>query len=74
MYVRQTQQSKLGREHHKPAGRSREQQTARSEAPKGLLKFAATHKVVDLIKTQVGAVFKEAVQSLFIEYHSGVSF
>lgn len=59
-------------EHHKPAVRSREQKTARPEAPKGLL-FAATQKVIDLVETQVGAVFKEAVQTLLIEYHSGVS-
>lgn len=65
--------SKLGQEHHKPESRNREQQPARSEAQKGLLKFAATQKVIDLIKTQVGAVFKETMQTLFIEYHSGVS-
>lgn len=74
MYVRQTQRSKLEQEHHKPEVRSREQQPARSEAPRGLLKFAATQKVIDLIETQVGAVFKEAVQTVSIEYHSGVSF
>lgn len=53
-YVRQIQQSKLGQEHQKPAVRSREQQTARPEAPKGLLNLAATQKVIDLIETQVG--------------------
>lgn len=52
--------------------RNGEQQPARSKAQKGLLKFAASQKVIDLIKTQVGAVFKEAMQTLFIEYHSGV--
>lgn len=64
VYVRQTQQSKLGQEHHKPSVRSREQKTARPEAPKGLLKFAAPPEVIDLIETQVGAVFKEAVQTI----------
>lgn len=53
--------------------RSREQQPVRSEAPKGLLKFPATLKVLGLIETQMGAVFKKAVQTVFIEYHSGVS-
>lgn len=64
MYVRLTQLSKLEQEHHKPELRSREQQPARSEAPKGLLKFAATQKVIDLVETQVGGVFKEAVQTI----------
>lgn len=74
MCVRQTQQRRLGQEHHKPEVGSREQYPARSEAPKELLKFAATQKVIDLIETQVQAVFREAVQTLLVEYCSGVTF